>query len=65
MKPFRFWCMLVFLKPSSRGVSSPELPSELDNVMSDSLDVLQMGLNSGIFVIALAEVSCEIEKRNK
>lgn len=57
-------CMLVFLSPSSRGVSSPELPSELDNVMSDPLDVLQSALNPALSEFPLSDTSCEISEES-
>jgi hypothetical protein len=34
--------MFVLFIPISQGVSTPELSSELDNVVSDTLDVLLM-----------------------
>lgn len=45
--------MLLLLSPSSRGVSSPELLSELDNVMSDPIDALQLQFKSASWVVLL------------
>lgn len=45
--------MLPFLSPSSRGVSSPELLSELDNVTSDPIDALQVQFKSASGVVLL------------
>lgn len=62
-EPCGSWWMLVLLSPKSLGVSSPELvPPELDNVMSDPLDVRQSALNSALRVMALAETSYDTEK---
>lgn len=74
-EPFETWlvtagtpifagCMLVFLGPSSQGVSNPELPSELDSVMSDPLDVLQSTLNPALSEFPLPDTSCEISEES-
>lgn len=55
--------MLLFFDTISLGVSSPELLSELDSVMSDPLDALRLLLNSMLDVVLLNGPSCETEKK--
>ena len=55
--------MLPFLIPSSRGVLSPELQSELEMVISDPLDPLRFPCNSTLWVVLIKGTSCQRDNK--